>query len=159
MRFFELRRRDKVHQRLGVSRYSLVYVYCFFAQLRKFLKFTITYSPVSWGRRYSNSKFFCSAVRQVRHNSCLGEIKFSPSGLWYKIRFYGFYQTNRLNLKYIWEDAPHSDVGKKWFENLESGIARLLDASASVFKKKRPKSSVSGQIPKRSTRMLLWHTG
>ena len=27
---------------------------------------------------------------------------------WYKIRFYGPYQTNRLFLRYIWEDAPHS---------------------------------------------------
>ena len=37
-RFHELSPMNKEHQRLGVSRYSLVYVYCFFAQLRKFLK-------------------------------------------------------------------------------------------------------------------------
>ena len=39
---------------------------------------------------------------------------------WYKIRFYGPYQTNRLNLRYIWEDAPHSVWGKI---DLESDIA------------------------------------
>ena len=44
---------------------------------------------------------------------------------WYKIRFYGPYQTNRLNLRYIWEDAPHS----VWARNdLESDIACRLEA-------------------------------
>ena len=43
LRFFELSPRNKEHQRLGVSRYSLVYVYCFFAQLRKFLKLRLRF--------------------------------------------------------------------------------------------------------------------
>ena len=43
-RFFELSPMNKEHQRLGVSRYSLVYVYCFFAQLRKFLKLRLRFS-------------------------------------------------------------------------------------------------------------------
>ena len=42
-RFFELSPMNKEHQRLGVSRYSLVYVYCFFAQLRKFLKLRLRF--------------------------------------------------------------------------------------------------------------------
>ena len=44
LRFFELSPMNKEHQRLGVSRYSLVYVYCFFAQLRKFLKLRLRFS-------------------------------------------------------------------------------------------------------------------
>ena len=48
LRFFELSPRNKEHQRLGVSRYSLVYVYCFFAQLRKFLKLRLRFPGILW---------------------------------------------------------------------------------------------------------------
>ena len=47
-RFFELTPMNKEHQKLGASRYSLVYVYCFFAQLRNFQSYDYV-SPVSWG--------------------------------------------------------------------------------------------------------------
>ena len=55
LRFFELSPRNKEHQRLGVSRYSLVYVYCFFAQLRKFLKLRLPGNvPVFTAQRSRN---------------------------------------------------------------------------------------------------------